>query len=419
MATIKNLKAREILDSRGQPTIEVDAYLSDGAWGRAAVPSGASTGVHEMLELRDSDDSRFEGQGVLKAVDNVTNKILPALKGQEAQDQENIDQIMINLDGTDNKSSLGANAILGVSMAVMKAAASSNKMPLFEWVGRLFSNDEFSLPEVMFNVLNGGKHADWATDVQEFFVIPQKKVIQDYPERLRAGAEIYQALKVVLKKEGYSITVGDEGGFAPSQVSSNTEAVELLLRAIEKSGYTAGKEVSLGFDAAASEFYHEGKYHLKKEKKELSAQEWVAVVEKWCEKYPITSLEDMLAEDDWSGWQLLMQKIGQTHQLVGDDLLVTNTKRIAEAKAKNACNSLLVKVNQIGSISETLAALRMTNQAGWTNVFSHRSGETEDVTIADLVVGTGSGQIKSGAPARGERTAKYNQLLRLHEQLSS
>lgn len=418
MSRIARINSREILDSRGNPTVEVDVYLDDGSMGRAAVPSGASTGMHEMLELRDGDKDRYLGKGVKKAAANVQKIIGPALQGQDPTAQEEIDQKMIELDGTENKSRLGANAILGTSMAVMKAAAQSQNKPLFRYIGSLCGNDDFIMPQVMFNVLNGGKHAAWATDVQEYFIIPRSDAIQAYSDRLRIGTEIYHHLGQILKDKGYTTSVGDEGGYAPKEMTSNAEPVELLLIAIEKAGYKAGDEIVLGFDAAATEFYENGKYNLRKENKQLDSESWVEIIAGWCEKYPIFSLEDMLAEDDWEGWQILMQRIGSDHQLVGDDLLVTNSQRIQLAIERNACNSLLVKVNQIGSISETLQAIALTRANGWTNVFSHRSGETEDHTIADLVVGTGAGQIKTGAPARGERTAKYNQLLRIEEQLS-
>lgn len=417
MVIIDRLRAREILDSRGNPTVEVDVALSDGSFGRAAVPSGASTGVHEALELRDGEENRYLGKGVRQAVGHVGGEIFQHLKGESALDQAAVDQAMLDLDGTKNKSRLGANAILGVSLAVLRAAAQSRQLPLYQYVGEVFGNQDFSLPQVMFNVLNGGKHADWATDVQEFFVIPKSEAIPRYSERLRAGVEVYHALKSVLKKYNYNTGVGDEGGFAPSEISSNTEAIEILLEAVKKAGYQAGEEIVLGFDAASTEFYENGKYQLKKENKELTSDEWIEIIEGWCESYPIYSLEDMLAEDDWEGWQRLMSRIGDSHQLVGDDLLVTNPERVRQAIDQQACNSLLVKVNQIGTLSETFEAIRLTQAHGWTSVFSHRSGETEDSIIADLVVGTGCGQIKSGAPARGERTAKYNQLLRIEEEL--
>ncbi|OIP95210.1 phosphopyruvate hydratase [Candidatus Wirthbacteria bacterium CG2_30_54_11] len=419
MSTISLVHAREIIDSRGNPTVEVDVTLQNGVMGRAAVPSGASTGSHEALELRDGDPGRYLGQGVLKAVNNVNTTIAAAVSGKDPGDQRGLDQLMIDLDGTETKSNLGANAILGVSMAVMRAAAQDAGLPLYRYIGRLSANENMLLPQVMFNVLNGGKHANWATDVQEFFIIPTTKAIPAYRDRLRAGVEVYQTLKTILKKNHYTITVGDEGGFAPSEISSNTEPVDILLQAIEQAGYKAGTDIVLGFDAAASEFYKDGMYVLKKEGETLDSSAWVQKIKGWCEKYPIFSLEDMLAEDDWAGWKLLNQTLGKTHQLVGDDLLVTNIKRIDEAIKQDVCNSLLVKVNQIGSISESLDAIALTRKNNWTNVVSHRSGETEDTTIADFVVGTGVGQIKTGAPARSERTAKYNQLLRIEEELSS
>ncbi|HNT30277.1 MAG TPA: phosphopyruvate hydratase [bacterium] len=419
MSEIIEIKARQIIDSRATPTVEVDVRLTDGSSGRAAVPSGASTGAHEALELRDNDPAHFLGKGVLQAIHNIDSIIAPALKGMDAKQQKEIDETMLALDNTPNKSKLGANAILGVSMAALHAAAQSKGLHLYEHVAELFGTPKPIMPQVLFNVLNGGKHANWATDVQEYFIIPLSAAIPDYHERLRAGVEVYHHLGKILKEKKYTTSVGDEGGFAPKEMTSNTEPIDILLQAIEKAGYKAGTDIVLGFDAAASEFYRDGRYELKKENKTLTSGEWTEVIKGWCERYPIYSLEDMHAEDDWDGWKQLMDEIGSTHQIVGDDLLVTNPERIEKAIAAQAANSLLVKVNQIGSITETFTAIHLTQKNNWTNVFSHRSGETEDTTIADLVVGTAAGQIKTGAPARGERTAKYNQLLRIEEYLAS
>lgn len=413
---IASITAREILDSRGNPTIEADVVMADGSFGRAMVPSGASTGQFEALELRDGDEHRYFGQGVLKAVANVKNSIAPALINKDIADHETLDKIMLELDGTENKSKLGANAILSVSLAVAWAESKSQKKQLFEYIGDLYGNQNFVYPRPMFNIMNGGKHADWATDIQEYMVIPTK--VTTWAESLRIGSEIYHALEKLLKGMGLSINVGNEGGFAPA-VKSNKEAVDLILQAIEKAGYKPGEEVSLGFDAAASEFYNpETKmYDLKRDGVSYTSDQMVDWAMNLANQYPIITMEDMLSENDWSGWQNLTAKIGDRMQLVGDDLLVTNVKKVARAIEEKTCNSLLVKFNQIGSLTETLAAMKMAKEAGWNNVVSHRSGETEDVTIAHLAVGTASGQLKSGALSRSERTAKFNELLRIEEYL--
>lgn len=411
MSTIEFVHAREILDSRGNPTVEVEVALDDGAWGRYAVPSGASTGENEALELRDGDKSRYGGKGVLKAVDHVLNEIAEEVIGMEATDQVGIDEAMIALDGTPTKANLGANAILGVSLAVAKAAANSLDLPLYRYIGGVEAR---VLPVPMMNILNGGKHAENSTDMQEFMILPV--AAPDFAEALRWCAETYQALKGVLKKKGYNVGVGDEGGFAPS-LKSNAEAFEVILEAIVKAGYKPGEEICLGMDPASSEFYQNGKYVLAKEGRTLSSEEMVEWYVKAADQYPIISLEDGMAQDDWDGWKLLYQKLGQRIQLVGDDLLVTNVKFVERAINERACNSLLCKLNQIGTLTEAIAASRLSQRAGWTVVVSHRSGETEDATIADVVVALNAGQIKTGAPCRSDRIAKYNQLLRIEEEL--
>jgi enolase len=408
---IKDVRAYEILDSRGNPTIEVEVSLIGGAVGRAAVPSGASTGAHEAVELRDGDKRRYGGKGVLKAVENVNVAVAEEIIGMNACDQVGLDKSLLALDGTPNKSRLGANAILGVSLAAAQAAALHFKMPLYRYLGGLAAR---TMPVPMFNIMNGGKHAVDSTDFQEFMVMPTGA--PNFREGLRWGVEIYQSLKKTLHDRGYSTGIGDEGGFAPS-LKSNAEAVELILAAVEQAGYVPGKDVHIALDPAITELYENGSYHLAKEGRTLSTEEMVAFWEDWTGKYPIISLEDGLAEDDWEGWQLLNERIGNRVQLVGDDLLVTNTERIARAIETGACNSLLTKVNQIGSLTEAIQAVRDAQQAGWTAVMSHRSGETEDTTIADLAVALNCGQIKTGAPARGERTAKYNRLLRIEAEL--
>ncbi len=412
MSYIEEIHAREILDSRGNPTVEVEVTLDDGAFGRAAVPSGASTGAHEALELRDDDQGRYGGKGVLKAVEHVNATIADELVGWEATDQVGIDNLLIQLDGTPTKSNLGANAILGVSLAVAKAAADSVGLPLYRYIGGV---EAHMLPVPMMNILNGGKHADNSTDLQEFMILPVGA--PTFAEALRWCAETYQALKKVLKKKGYNTNIGDEGGFAPS-LKSNAEAVEVILAAIEAAGYKAGSQIYIGLDPAATEFFEDGvTYHLKKEGRRLSGAEMVDFYAEWVNKYPLLSIEDGLSEDDWKSWKLMTDKLGGKIQIVGDDLFVTNTQRIARGLKDKSANSVLIKLNQIGTLTETLAAVHMAQRAGWTAVISHRSGETEDSTIADLVVATNAGQIKTGAPCRSDRVAKYNQLLRIEEEL--
>ena len=414
--TIISINALEILDSRGNPTVEVEVILGDGSWGRAAVPSGASTGVHEALELRDGNKDRYGGKGVTQAVKNVNTRIAEALIGADATQQKEIDMAMNALDGTPNKSALGANAILGTSLAVAKAAAHAVALPLYRYLGGVYAHE---LPVPMMNILNGGAHTGWqTTDAQEFMVMPLGA--PSFSEGLRWGAEIYHTLKKVLKEKGYATLVGDEGGYAPA-LKANEEAVEIILEAIEKAGFKAGEDVAIALDPAASEFYEEEKgiYNLRTEGKKLSSQEMVAFWVDWVNKYPIVSIEDGLAQDDWEGWKMFTEQVGNRVQIVGADLLVTNPRRVRRAIAEKACNSLLVKVNQIGSLTETLEAVTMCQQHGWTAVVSHRSGETEDATIADLAVAMNTGQIKTGAPARSDRVAKYNQLLRIEQELGS
>ena len=411
MDYIESVLAREVLDSRGNPTVEVEVTLYDGAKGRAMVPSGASTGVHEAWEKRDGDKKRYGGKGVLGAVEAVNEEIADAIVGWTATDQIGIDQAMIELDGTENKKRLGANAILGVSLAVAHAAANSQDLPLYRYLGGVGGR---TLPVPMMNIMNGGKHAAGATDMQEFMVMPVGAT--SYHEGLRWGVEIYQSLKKVLSKKGYATTVGDEGGFAPA-VSANSEALDLILTAIREAGYTPGDQVMLAMDPAMTELYEDGKYHLKVEGKSLTGREMVDFWESWIDKYPIISLEDGLAEDDWDNWALLVERLGDRLQIVGDDLLVTNVKRIEQALERKAANSLLCKVNQIGTLTEAIESVNLVQRNGWTAVASHRSGETEDATIADLAVALNAGQIKTGAPARSDRIAKYNQLLRIEEDL--
>ena len=416
MSIIEAISAREILDSRGNPTIEVEVVLEDGSYGTAAVPSGASTGVHEALELRDGDKTRYYGKGVLKAVDHVNNEISDELYGYDALEQKEVDQALLALDGTPNKSKLGANAILGTSLAVAKAAANSLGLPLYRYVGGVYAH---VLPVPMMNILNGGAHTGWqSTDAQEFMVMPLGA--PSFAEGLRWGAEIYQSLKSVLKAHGYITLVGDEGGFAPN-LKANNEAVELILESIDKAGFKAGfgKQVAIALDPAASELYDEKKkiYNLRKEGKQLDSAQMVAFWKSWVDQYPIVSIEDGLAQDDWEGWKLLTKEIGDRIQIVGDDLLVTNPERVKRGIAEKSCNALLVKVNQIGSLTETIEAVELCHRAGWRAVTSHRSGETEDSTIADLAVALNTGQIKTGAPARSDRVSKYNQLLRIEEEL--
>jgi len=410
MSTIASIKAREILDSRGNPTLEVEVELSDGTTGRAAVPSGASTGKYEAVELRDRG-SRFNGLGVLKAVTNVNEDIATAIIGMLATDQGAIDHKLIGLDGTANKSHLGANAILGTSLAVAHTAANLLGMPLYRYLGGAAAR---SLPVPMLNILNGGRHAADSTDFQEFMVVPAGASSFSYA--LQMGTEVYHCLKGVLKDKGLNTNVGDEGGFAPT-LSSNTQAIEAVLEAIEKAGYKPGKDCFIALDPAASEFYKDGQYILSREGASLSTDEMVDYYVKWASSYPLISIEDGLAEDDWDGWQLLTRKLGGKVQLVGDDLYTTNVDRLSQGIRLKASNSILIKPNQIGTLTETLAAIKMAQQAGWTAVISHRSGETEDTTIADLAVGLNTGLIKAGAPCRSERTAKYNRLLRIEDEL--
>jgi len=411
MAAIETVTAREILDSRGNPTLEVEVTLDDGAMGRAAVPSGASTGTHEAVELRDGDKKRFGGKGVQKAVANVIETITPEIDGLEASDQVLIDRTLIDLDGTPNKARLGANAILGVSLAVAHAAAASLDLPLYRYLGGV--NGKL-LPVPLMNILNGGVHADNNVDFQEFMVAP---VGADcFADALRMGAEVFQALKAILHTRGGSGGQGDEGGFAPN-LKSNSEAVEVVVEAIEAAGYKPGQQVAIALDPAASEFFKNGKYELKGEGKTLSAGEMVDLWEDWASRYPIVSLEDGMAEDDWDGWQELTRRLGSRIQLVGDDLFVTNTERLRRGIDSGVANSILIKVNQIGTLTETLDAIELARRGSYTAVISHRSGETEDTTIADIAVATNAGQIKTGAPSRSERVAKYNQLLRIEADL--
>lgn len=412
MAKIEQIKAREILDSRGNPTVEVDVLLDNGVLGRAAVPSGASTGEHEAVELRDGDKKRYLGKGVRKAVGNVNKVIAPALKGKYATDQPVIDRALIELDGTPNKSKLGANAILGCSLAVCKAAAMSVGLPLYRYIGGV---DARVMPVPMMNILNGGNHADNNVDLQEFMIMPVGA--ESFAEALRIGAEVFHSLKSILRERGLSTAVGDEGGFAPN-LNSNEEALEVILEAIQKAGYQPRKDVCLALDPAASSFYKDGRYILKAEKEpEKNASQMIDFYEDWVRRYPIISIEDGLAEDDWEGWKQLTQRLGDKIQLVGDDLFVTNTKRLKQGIEKGIANSILIKVNQIGTLTETLEAIRMAREAGYTAVVSHRSGETEDTTIADIVVATNTGQIKTGSLCRTDRICKYNQLLRIEEEL--
>jgi len=411
MSTIENIKAREILDSRGNPTLEVEVKLSDGTTGQAAVPSGASTGKYEAVELRDGDDSRFNGKGVLTAVTNVNEHISAAIIGMLATDQPAIDHKLIELDGTANKSRLGANAIVGTSLAVAHAAANQLNMPLYHYLGRATA---YNLPVPMMNILNGGKHAANSTDFQEFMVVPSGA--SSFSHALQMGTQVYHQLKRVLKDKGLNTNVGDEGGFAPA-LPSNQQAVEVILLAIEGAGYKPGRDCFIALDPAASEFYKDGQYVLAREGASLSTNEMVDYYVKWASSYPIISIEDGMAEDDWDGWQLLTQKLGGRVQLVGDDLYVTNVNRLSQGINLKASNSILIKPNQIGTLTETIAAIKTAQQAGWTAIVSHRSGETEDTTIADLAVGLNTGQIKTGAPCRSERTAKYNRLLKIEDEL--
>jgi enolase len=411
MPVIADIVAREILDSRGNPTVEVDVYLEDGSFGSAAVPSGASTGVHEALELRDGDKERYLGKGVLNAVDNVMSIITPKVIGMEATEQVLLDQKMIEIDGTPTKSKLGANAILGVSLAVAKAAADSTDLPLYLYLGGVGAR---LLPVPMMNILNGGKHADNNVDIQEFMILPRGT--KSFRGAVRMGAEVFHSLSKVLKSRGYNTSVGDEGGFAPN-LKSNEEALDVIVEAIQRANYKPGEEVCLGLDVAASEIYEGGKYHFKSDGATRSAAETIEFYAGLVDKYPVVSIEDGLAEDDWDGWKALTERLGKKVQLVGDDLFVTNVERLQMGIDRGVANSILIKVNQIGTLTETLSTVEMAKCAGYTAVISHRSGETEDTTIADLAVALNAGQIKTGAPSRTDRVAKYNQLMRIEEEL--
>jgi enolase len=412
MTTINTVHAREILDSRGNPTVEVEVFLAGGAQGRAAVPSGASTGVHEALELRDGDKSRYNGKGVLKAVENVNGKIGKAIIGLDARNQAAVDKAMLGLDGTENKGRLGANAVLGVSLAVARAAANGTGLSLYRYLG---GDGAHTLPVPMFNILNGGAHSNWqGTDFQEFMIAPVGA--PNFREALRWGAEIYQALKAVLKSSGHSTGVGDEGGFAPA-LKGNADAVELILKAIERAGYAPGTQVVLALDPASSSFYEDGFYHLRTENRKITSEKMVELYAGWIKSYPIAVIEDGLAEDDWAGWKLLNKTLGPKIELVGDDIFVTNVQRLSRGIEENIANAVLIKLNQIGTLTETIEAIAMARKAGWGAMVSHRSGETVDSFIADFTVAMGTGHLKTGAPCRGERVEKYNQLLRIEEEL--
>ena len=414
MSEITHIHARQILDSRGNPTVEAEVFTEDGGFGRAAVPSGASTGIHEAVELRDGDKSQYLGKGVMQALDNVNNIIAEALEGEEVAAQNEIDRILIELDGTENKSNLGANAMLAVSLACAKAAADEMGMPLYRYIGGVNAN---TLPIPMMNILNGGSHADNSIDFQEFMIMPVNA--ETFSEALQMGVSVFHHLKSVLKSKGYSTNVGDEGGFAPN-IKSNEEAIEIVLESIKSAGYEPGKDIYIAMDAASSEFYNADKkkyiFH-KSDNREFTSEELVNYWVEWTEKYPILSIEDGLAEDDWAGWKLLTEKIGDKVQLVGDDLFVTNVKRLKRGVDENIGNSILVKVNQIGTLSETIDAIELATQASFTNILSHRSGETEDTTIADICVAMNSGLIKTGSASRSDRMSKYNQLIRIEEEL--
>ena len=413
MSTIINVTAREIIDSRGNPTIEAEVLTKKGAMGSAMVPSGASTGMREALELRDGDEKRYKGKGVLHAIRNIKEKITPEIVGRDVADQSGIDQIMIELDGTPNKGHLGANAILAVSMAAARAAANEEGLPLYQYLG---GEGSFQMPVPMMNIINGGAHADNNVDLQEFMILPVGA--GSMHEAVRYGAEVFHTLKSVLANRNLGTTVGDEGGFAPD-LASNEEAIQVILEAIERAGFRAGEDILLGLDVASSEFYRDGRYKLDSEKLELSPEEFLDYLTPWFDKYPIITMEDGMAEDDWKGWKLLTDRLGKKVQLVGDDLFVTNTSILHEGIEKGIANSILIKVNQIGTLTETLAAINMAQKAGYTAVISHRSGETEDTTIADLAVATSVGQIKTGSMSRSDRVAKYNRLMKIEEQLGS
>ena len=414
---IKELKARQILDSRGNPTVEADVILQDGTLGRAAVPSGASTGSREAIELRDGDKSIFSGKSVLKAVNNIKTEIQKSIIGHDVTDQEGIDGLMINLDGTENKGRLGANAILAVSLATAKAAAAYKKMPLYRYIAELSGQDELNLPLPMMNIINGGKHADGSTDIQEFMILPIGA--QTFSECIRMGSEIFHALGKELHEKGYNTTVGDEGGYAPAVKKGNAEALQLIVDAVKNAGYIIGQDVVLGLDVASSELLESGLYRLKTENKNLSSEQMVEFYTDLVNQFPIVSIEDGLSEDDWVGWQHLTSKLGNKIQLVGDDLLVTNTTFLKRAIKEKAGNAILIKLNQIGTLTETINAVKMAKEAGWKSVISHRSGETEDTTIAHLAVGLNTGQIKTGSLSRTDRVAKYNELIRIEEELGS
>ena len=411
MSAIVDIVGREILDSRGNPTVECDVLLESGTMGRAAVPSGASTGSREAIELRDGDAARYGGKGVLRAVEHINTEISEAVMGLDSSEQAFLDKTLVDLDGTDNKSRLGANATLAVSMAVARAAAEESGLPLYRYFGGM---GRMQLPVPMMNVINGGAHANNNLDLQEFMILPVGA--PSLREALRYGAEVFHALKKIIDGRGMPTSVGDEGGFAPN-VPSHEAAIQLILEAIEKSGYRAGEQVAIGLDCAASEFYKDGKYHLEGEGLVLGAAEWTDILAAWCDKYPIVSIEDGMHEGDWDGWKILAERLGKKVQLVGDDLFVTNTKILERGIKEGVANSILIKINQIGTLSETFAAIEMAKRAGWTAVVSHRSGETEDSTIADIAVGTNAGQIKTGSMSRSDRIAKYNQLLRIEEDL--
>jgi len=412
MSAIVDIVGREILDSRGNPTVECDVLLESGTMGRAAVPSGASTGSREAIELRDGDKTRYLGKGVLKAVEHINTEISEAVLGLDASEQAFLDKTLIDLDGTDNKSRLGANAMLAVSMAVARAAAEESGLPLYRYFGGMGG---MQMPVPMMNVINGGEHANNNLDLQEFMIIPVGA--PSFREALRYGAEVFHALKKILHDKGISTAVGDEGGFAPKVEGGHEAAIQLILQAIDKAGFVAGEQIALGLDCAASEFYKDGKYHLEGEGLVLSAQEWTDMLATWVDKYPIISIEDGMAEGDWDGWKVLTDRLGKNVQIVGDDLFVTNTKIFKEGIDKGIANSILIKINQIGTLTETFAAIEMAKRAGYTAVISHRSGETEDSTIADIAVGMNAGQIKTGSLSRSDRMAKYNQLLRIEEDL--
>lgn len=422
---IADISGREILDSKGYPTLEAEVTLEDGAKALGQVPSGVSAGASEAVELRDNDKNRYFGKGVLKAVENIKGPIREALVGQDADDQRGVDQLMIDLDGTENKAKLGGNAIIGVSMAICRAASRSQKIPLYEYFGQLSGNTNFELPQPMILLLEGGKHGNWSTDCQEYLVIPKREAFPTFRERIRVGAEIFHSLAKILDEKGYATGIGFEGAFMPREMQSNEKAFELVMAATEKAGYQIGNQILLGIDAAASEFYlpagrhgENGKYALKSERRGvLSREEWLNKVVDWVEKYPIWSTEDMFAEEDWESWVEFTKRVGDRIQVVGDDLLTTNVKRIQKAIDQKACNSVLIKLNQIGTVSETLEAIKLAHSAGYTTVISHRGGETNDEMIADLCVGSGSWQCKFGGPDRGERVAKYNRLIRIEEKL--